>query len=621
MAKTESGHDITMTDGTLDFSGGVNSDLVTTVRTQRVINGLPRNQLSWMDNATSRGGGVTQRTGWLFNGSIPKLTGMYQGHFEYEPDDGSDPYFIAVIGGNVWKVLPDNPGAATNLSALYGSGSDHLTMPANISRVYFCQGEMILVIQAGDGVTLPLFWFGNNLRRSVGIISPANIPGIYPPLLPYNELPAAASMDYYMGRIWYAQGRKFAAGDIVDGVAGTSAYSFRDSIIKVTENPLAIGGDGFALPSNAGTIRAIKHTANINSLLGQGSLYIFTRKSIYQLEVPVSRSDWIATGNNSQGAATNYPKLTVALISNGSVNDRSIVPVNGDLFYQSLDPAIRSFSVSVRNFQQWGNVPVSINETRILSFNDRALMQFGSGIYFDNRLLQTAAPYVSPVGVAHKALIPLNFDVISSFEQNLPPVWEGMYEGLNILEVSQGDFGGRERAFAWVWSDELNQYQIWELTDSSRFDYAAQGNAIRRVQWYAEFPAFTFKSEFDLKRLVGAELWIDKIFGDVEFTIEYRPDGDPCWYQWHKWKLCTAKNTCETVHAPSCYPVVPLRESFRQTVTLPEPKDVCEAVSGRPANIGYQFQPKLTIKGWCRIRGIMLHALPVERKLYENMVC
>lgn len=615
-SKPESGHDLTMIDGSLDFSGGVDSNLVTTARSSRNPNGLMRTQLSWADNCTVRGGGITQRTGWLLNGICPSsMTGLYQGHYEYEPDDGGNPYFIAVIGGVVWRVDPDNPAGAVNLSDAYAVPGDNMRMPSTLERVYFCQGEMILVIQAGDGTTLPLFWFGNLLRRSVGIISPLNIPGTYPPALPYNELPSASAMDYYMGRLWYAQGRKYSAGDIVDGPSGSLPYQFRDSIIKVTENPLAIGGDGFIVPSNAGTIRAIKHTANINTQLGQGSLYIYTRKSIYSLSVPVTRLDWIAATN------ANQPLQTVALITNGSVNDRCIVLVNSDMFYQSLEPAIRSFTAAVRNFQQWGNVPLSINEIRLLQFNDRSLMRFGSGIYFDNRLLQTAAPFTTPVGVAHKALVPLNFDIISTFEQNLPPAWEGMYEGLDILEVSQGDFGGRPRAFAWSWSTTTSRYEVWEITDSSRFDYAPAAPTNHRVQWYVETCAFTWGKEFDLKELVSAELWFDKIFGDVEVKVEYRPDGDPCWYQWHQWKFCTAKTTCEDVHSPACYPATPLRESYRQTVTLPKPKNVCESVSGRPSNIAYQIQLRITVIGWMRIRGIMLHALPYQRKLYSSMVC
>ena len=688
---------VTMADGSLDFSSGVNSYLATTVQSANNPNGLKRNALAWLDNATVRGGGITQRTGWLLKGALP-VSGLYQGKFLYNPGQ-ANPYFIYVIDGNVWKLDPDNPGAAINLSAQFPG----MTMPPVILRVWFCQAEMFLLIQAGDGITLPLIWDGAILRRSVGIIN-ATIPGATPPLVPptvynlylnpqfqntafivqpvgssalvslaanypgalndvgtlgaigtfqviaisapyitiqtisssyvgqsihygdaqftisntppapipgpYNEIPTAGPMVYYMGRLWYAQGRQYTAGDIVKGPSGTLAYGFSDAVIHVTENPLALGGDGFTVPSEAGNITALAYNANINVLLGQGQLYIFTEKQIYSLTVPVTRADWIGA------TANNQPIQTVVQITNGSVNDRSIVAVNGDLFFQSLEPSIRSLQISVRNFQQWSNTSIAINEQRILQFNDRSLLRFCSGIEFDNRLIQTALPFQTPVGVAHQALVPLNLDVVSTLDQQLPPVWEGMYEGLAILELAESSFGGLQRAFATVWSDLTKTIELWELTNYSRWD--AEDN---RVFWYAELPAFTFGDEFALKKLVSAELWIDKIFGEVNFTMYYRVDSDPCKYPWAQWKVCAPRNQCETVHNPVCVYPKEARESFRQTITLPLPPNVCEAVSGRPSNIGYQFQPIIEIKGWCRIRGVLLKAEHREESLYSNMVC
>lgn len=700
MASKAQTQNVTMVDGSLDFSGGVNSYLATTLQSANNPNGLRRNQLSWADNCTVRGGGITQRNGWLRIGALP-VVDLYQGKFLYDPGQ-ANPYFIYCIAGNVWKVDPDNPSAAINLSAVFG-----VTMPASLERVWFCQAEMFLVIQAGDGVTLPLFWDGAILRRSIGIVNnivpgpvvpapptvytfglPANLllPNIafkipfigsttnvlisipYPgvvgdigtmgvlgtfeimailpgnvitiktissnfenqnvaatpavtftinnsvvPPIPgggYNEIPTAGPMVYYMGRLWYAQGRRYIAGDIVGGPSGSLPYEFRDAVIHVTENPLALGGDGFTVPSESGNITALSYNANINTQLGQGQLYIFTEKQIYSLTVPVTRTDW--TG----ATANNQPMQTVVQITNGSVNDRSIVAVNGDLFFQSLEPSIRSLQISVRNFQQWSNTPIAVNEQRILQFNDRGLLRFASGIEFDNRLIETALPFQCPVGVAHQALIPLNFDVISTLDQQLPPVWEGMYEGMAILELAEASFGGRQRAFATVWSEIDRNIQIWELTNFSRFE-----DVDNRVSWYIEFPAFTWGQEFEMKKLVSAELWFDKIFGEVNYWMDYRPDGDPCWYPWHQWKICTARDQCEDVHQPC--PVYPkqLRESFRQTITLPLPPYVCETVSGRPANIGFQFQCRLSIKGWCRCRGLLLKAQHVESELYNDLVC
>lgn len=586
-------------DGALDWSEGVNSDVVPTIQSPATPNGLKRTQVAWMDNATVRGGGITQRTAWNGLGDFP-VAAQFQGQFLYEPV-GANPYGIIVMGGHVFRFDVDHPDQAVDLSNQF-----KLTIPVT-ERVFFCQAEEFLIIQAGDGTTLPLFWDGNVLRKSNGLTGFTDYNGHN-----INEIPAATSMAYYMGRVWYAQDRNYSAGDIVGNtISGTLPYQFRDSVLKVTENPLCVGGDGFAVPSQAGNIRGIAFSANINTQLGEGALYIGTREQIYTLSVPVSRADWIAADANNQ------PLQTVALISNGWVNDRSIVEVNGDLFFQSLEPSIRSFTTAVRNFTQWGNVPISINENRVLQFNDRSLLRFGSGIYFDNRLLQTALPFVVPCGIAHKCIIPLNFDVISTFERQLPPCWEGMWEGLNILELSTADFGGLQRAFASVWSDEKKTIQWWELSTAGRWD----NNGQNRVSWYIEFPAFTWGSEYQLKKLIGAELWVDKLLGEVVFRMDYRPDGDPCWYPWMEWKECTAKDSCETVHNPVCTYPTPMRESYRQMVTLPSPPVACASVMHRPSNIGHQFQVRLTIKGWCRVRGLYLHAEPVERKLYSNLVC
>ena len=428
-----------------------------------------------------------------------------------------------------------------------------------------------------------------------------------------SELPAAGAMDYFMGRIWYAQGRQVSAGDIVRGPSGTLAYDFTDSVLKVTENPMVLGGDGFTIPSSDGNvIRAIKHSANIDAALGQGRLFVGTRKAIYAMNVPVTRNDWIAAGNNNQ------PLMTIVQLANGWVNDRSVVTVNGDLFGQSLEPGIRSLNQSTRYFGQWGNIPISANENRILQYNNRALMRYASGIYFDNRLLQTQLPKMTSQGVVSQAMIPMDFVPISSFNKQKEPNWEGMYEGLDIFQLNTGDFGGRERAFATVRSQLDSSIELWEITTGTRFD-TIQGEEHRTV-WVMEFPAFTWGDETILKRLEGAEIWVDRIYGVVQFTLEYRPDGQACWINWHNWKICNTKNTDESVQNPISYPVQPCLEGYRSTMTMPKPpSDMCS--TGRPSDLGYQFQPRLVIKGFARIRGLYLHATKVGRQLYANITC
>ena len=428
------------------------------------------------------------------------------------------------------------------------------------------------------------------------------------------EIPAAGPMVYYMGRLWYAQGRQYSAGDIVQGPSGTNVYPTfygqRDSVLKITENPLVLGGDGFTVPDNAGNITAMAYSANLNTALGQGTLYVFTRKQIYALQVPVTRADW--TGANSSNAPLQY----AVQINNGAVNDRSIVQVNGDLFFQTLQPSIQALQAAIRNFTQWGNVPISINEDRMIALNNRALLWAASGISFDNRCLQTALPAMTDWGVTHPALVPLNFDAVSTMNNQLPPAWEGANVGLDMFQLWAGDFGGLDRALALVLNRDDQSLQLWELSKADRRD-----NGDSRIQWVIEFPAFTWGKEFSLKELVSCELWLDDVEGTVDFEMKYKPDSDSCQYPWAKWKVCAARTSCENAFDPSCYPSIEYGPGYKSTITLPHPPQQCNANTGRPAYILYQAQPILYIHGWCRVRGVFLHCNDRMRELYAGKIC
>lgn len=578
-----------ITDGSMDWSSGVDSGKVSTLQGEGNPHGLKRSNLAWMTNASVRGGGIQPRRGWKKLAENAPWSGLYQGGFSYQPDE-ANPHLVLSIGGRIFRIMVDEDNRVEELSVPGG------TNPPLEPQAFFVQGERFLVIQAGDFVTLPLFYDGDFLRRSNGLNGSP------------KELPPAGPMDYFMGRIWYAIGRTYTAGDIVNGPSGTAAYRFRDSILRVTENPLAIGGDGFIVPTTTGNIRALRHTANLDTALGQGSLFIFTRKAIYVTDPPVKRADWITTTEPLQRVAQNRY---------GAYGDRCVVPVNGDLFYQSTD-GIRSLFVAVRNFSEWGNTPISRNENRVLVYNDRSLMRFSSGIEFDNRLLQTILPIETPVGVAFQGIVPLDFDLISTLDEKLPPAWEGLQEGLQFLQLFEGDFGGLQRAFAVVLSKVSGKIEIWELTQSDLFDHGDT-----RIQWQFETPSFTWGNPFELKQLHSLELWLDRVFGTVNFEVYYRPGQSACFYFWHAFKECAARDCREDVFQPCPerdYPEQPYCPQYRSTIVLPEPPVSCEPNNVRPSVMDYSFQVKVVIRGSCRVRGILIHALPRDKAPFEGMV-
>ena len=592
------GGGVRIADGQLDWSGGIDSGRVPTIASEGFETGLRRNQLFWMTNCTVRSGGVRQRTGWKPIIQQAPWLGFYQGAFMYEPPFAL-PYIVCAIGGVIYQV-DTVTGEVTNLTALF-PGTE---MPPLEEHYFFVQGEQFLIIQAGDLTTLPLFWDGTILRRSNGFIGVGD---------PNNELPAAGPMDYYMGRIWYAFGRQYAGGDIVGGPSGTAPYDFRDSILKNTENPVSLAGDAFIVPSNAGNIRCLRHSANLDTALGQGQLYVFTRRSIYATSVPPTRAEW---------STLTEPLQRVAQIDFGAVGDRCVIPVNGDLFYQSMD-GVRSLTLAIRYFNQWGNVPISRPEQRAIQFNNRALLRFASGMNFDNRLWQTVMPFQTAVGCAHAGVMPLDFDILGSFGDKLPPAWEGMYEGLDFLQLLEGDFGGLQRGFSFIVSKlHPGEIELWEMTTQDRWDSQVDNDG-DRVTWFLETPAYTFGDPFMLKKLDGLELIFDKMLGTVNFLVEYKPDFAPCYIPWHAWKQCVAKDCKEDPEAVTCpdYPTQPYCEGFKATVQLPSPPVQCELNNARPTTEGYQFQIRLTIKGWCRLRGLRVFAQPRAVEPYKNIVC
>ena len=592
------GNGIRITDGSLSFEGGIDSGRTPTIASESYPNGVKRNQLAWSTNATMRGGGILQRPGWrpLVQGA--SWSGLYQGGYLYDP--ASDiPYLILDIGGRTYQVRVDTDNSVVDITA--GGGTD--PNPADQPQHWLRQGEQFLVIQ--DSISKPLVWDGTTLAR-IDTVGNLAVP----------KLPTGTAMDYFMGRFWVASGgRAYIGSDIVGTPgatsSGTAPYAFRDSILNITENTYLNGGGVFIVPSNAGNIRAIAHNQNLDTALGEGQLYVFTRKRAYSVNIVPDRTQW---------AMLSEPLQRVALF-NGTYSDRSIVPINSDLFFQGPPNGdVWPLSLAIRYFHQWGNLPISRNMNRVLRFNDRELLRYGSGMEFDNRVWQTVLPFQTPVGVAHKGVMLLDFDLISSFEEKLPPAWEGIYEGLDFLQFFSGDFGGLQRAFAIIHSRKSGDIEVWEATTSDRWD-SQVGQDGDRVTWYIETPAYTWGNPFALKQLETMELWIDKVLGKVDFQAFYRPDSWPCWIPWHAWDECTTKTCAEDPEATSCYPTELDCESFKATRTLPKPPTPCIFPSARPANRAYQFQIRLIIKGWCRVRGILLHALPLEKPPFERIVC
>lgn len=604
----------------LDFSGGVNSNVVPIRSSDGIPHGLADNALAWANNSVVRGGGVSPRFGWVpvvQKTATLYFAGQYQGGAFYTPDYG-EPQLILAVGGAIWRIRTDTDFSIEKVSALFGS------MDPNSEQYYFAQAEKWMVIQDGTMVTMPKF-FSTNDDGSVAAMTNSN--GFVGVNNPANQIPPAGPMDYYQQRLWYAFGRFYAAGDIVfNKTSGTAPNTYRDSVLAVTENPVPSGGDAFVTPVTSGNIRWLRHAANLNTQLGETNLFIGTRNAIFACNAPITRADW------TKATLDLMPLQTVALLGAGAYSERGATPINNDIFFASTPNGdVRSLRTAILNFQQPGQIPISNNINRALEFNDRSLLRFTSSIYHDSRFLQTILPYsvaglpgeptaTTVFGKPFKGVASLDFNPIASLQETLPPVWDGILEGLNILQLFQANIGGRDRAFAAV-IGESGDLELWELTTTEKFDQNAAGES--RVQWSFETASFAWGDPRTLKELETIRLWLDRIVGTVEIKVEFRPDQTGCWLPWRNFKVCSARDCTELVDTPCAgYPTpAEFCEGFESELTLPKPPQQCVPFSNRPAHLGRMFQFRISLHGWARVRGLYSFALPRVEAPFSGQVC
>lgn len=402
------------------------------------------------------------------------------------------------------------------------------------------------------------------------------------------QLPPGRMGVYGLGRNWIClpDGQSYIGSDIVGSSSGSIAYKFRDSILNVTENNYLAGGGVFRVPGSGQQITAMRFPATLDSSLGQGPLQVLTQNTIFSCNAPIQRQEWQDMTN---------PIQTQSLVGAGGQSQDACIAVNGDLWFRSID-GIRSLKLARQDFQTlYGNTPQSVEMNRTISEDDRSLLNFSSEINFDNRLLCTADPTPSPSGTYHTKIIALNLDPNSSIRVKNPPIYDGVWQGLNVLKLVTGTFSGLERAFAITLNiDDPNQgiielHEILPTAPGNNFD-----NLTERIQFAMESPALFYQPDTatrQLLRLNDGELIIKDLSGTVRFDVFYRPDYDTTWHSWHSW---------EVSDTPSWNP--------RMGLGQPNLKEG-DSATGRPFAVGYHFQMLIVVTGSCTLLGCNVFAV------------
>ena len=578
------------TDGSISLEGGIDSGKIPSL--------IGKNQCAFAINTTFRQGFASCRPGFqqqaialsndLITGDNTQitadsitvtvdgglaLTGLFQCALPYVSDDGRN-YIVLMLSGVVY--LYDIQFKTITLLTT----SQDLQNPNNIMDGWMVQAENFVVIQ--DGFSIPLIFDGSSLRRAAE-----------------DEIKTGRMMAYVNGRIWYSlpDSFSFRAGDIVYG-DGTRA-----SVLKETENTFLNEGGDFAIPSDSGGITAMAVPGNPDTALGQGPLLIMSPKYIFSINAPVDRTVW---------KNLNYPIQAISLVTNGALGSRSSITVNGDVFYRSPD-GVRSFIIARRDFNTWGNTPMSNEVNRVLDTDTISLLDFSSAVVFDNRMIMTCQPNYSNQGVVHKALVVLDFDLLTGMREKLAPAWEGIWTGLNVLQLLKVQSPTEERCFAMCLNEDSN-ISIWEVSKDLKNDNPIGANV--PIQWAIETRAFNFENPFGLKRLDSGDIFAEELDGifendfKVEFNVRYRPDQYPGWITWNNWDECAKTNLCG--ESLACIPMTNYKPQYRTKMRLPTPLDDCDDVIGTQYRNLYETQMRLEVRGYCRIKSVRVHAYDVQ---------
>lgn len=456
--------------------------------------------------------------------------------------------------------------------------------PANTQRAWAIQAENYWLLQ--DGSSKVFCYNGGSSRR-----------------LGDRELPVGKQMVYYQGRVGVASGRQYVFGDIVYGPPSND----RSAILGMTENTFINQGGAFAVPMDAGDITGFKPIANLNTALGQGPLVVFTDSGVFATVLPQDRAAW---------QTTTQPIQTMIQLETGSPSQDSLVNVNEDLYYRT-DDGIQSLAYAVRNNGQPGNTPISNEVGVILSYDAQEFLQFSNGVNFDNRLLMTCSPATSQGhGVYHRGLISLDFDLVTGMRGKLPPAYDGLWTGLNILKIWRVRHEKVMRCFAYVLNSD-NEIELWEITKSNLADNDGTGDT--RIQWSFDTRSMDFGSKFNSNRLFAGDMFVDNVSGQVDFALQYRPDGHPCWIDWDSWSECAKVSLCAE-DLVACQALPNFRPQYRPNHQFKQPADTFDPILKKLYRVGYEFQFRLSIVGSARIKQVRFNCYSEEQPPYGSQL-
>lgn len=389
------------------------------------------------DNQYANGVNVTMQDGTLATrpGFIKRnqsfATDLTQTQFQcFNPQGfkyyqvGERGYLISVIGGRVYYTDPENGFSTTEIPAGTPNSADE-------PKAYMIQAEDYFIIQ--DGYSKPIIINGLTAARAGD-----------------KQVPVGTAMAYGWGRLWVARGNEFVAGDIQGGPT---------KLIDFTDTTYFAEGGAFKLPSTCGQLTGMAFIPLQDTATGQGQLLVGGEYGIASVQGGIPREQW-----------KNTQIQQISQLDVGFTGQDSNALLNGDIFYRSFD-GIRSYRMARAQQGINGNTTQSQEVIPYVNTDTQQFLKYASAVYFNGRVLMTTNPVFKGTYCYWKGLLSLNSQPQSSIAQKAPPVWEGVWTGLNIVQITKGIFNRVERCFALVRSvDDTIIDTITGVTATTEFN-------------------------------------------------------------------------------------------------------------------------------------------------------
>jgi hypothetical protein len=533
---------------------------------------LPQSQFAWAMNCAIRGGKPHTRPPFVERLILP--SGIHQGSCYFGVQNGM---IVVSIQGLLYRV---RVGANT---ASFSCENIPLSFDNSgvLKQVWMQQTIESLVIQ--DGQSNAILYNGSIARRAAS-----------------NEVPRGTSMAYGNGRLWVAINQKeLVAGDIRTRTPGSE--------LKFTETNYLSGGGSLYFPRGITGLEFIPVTGAADF----GTLIVFGRDYCESIRADVtSRDMW----PQMAGFVTNVFRDI------GCAGDWSIVQVNQDLYWRDSRGDIRSLANAISTNNSPGSTPISREVRRIVGFDSDQLLPWVSAIYFDNRLLMTASPYLNVSGgISFKDLVSLDFSPISTMQLKAAPAYDGTWTGIpGVAQIVTGEFDGINRAFA-ISSGEDGINRLWEIETDGRDDVIIScGSGAEtdfRIKSLIEYPSVNFGLQKERKRLERCDVWLSGVDGELDVTAFWRTDNTQKWTEWDAVETC-AKTTDANREFPHTWKnLLPEQRPQIKTFTIP---DGVDAVTKYGLQVGFEFQMRLVITGKCQVEKMMIYATPLADPDYAD---